>query len=107
MTRELAVVGVTVVGTLVMLAVLDAAPAPTVPKQYCVTDEAARERIRGFMFASLDEALHEQFQHLFLTWMKDDRGQPERARTGVMAAIAGHKTARILATEWIPPICTQ
>ncbi len=75
--------------------------------RYCVTDEEARERIRGFMFSALDQALQDNFEHLFAVWMKDARGQPERARVGVGQAIEAHKQARILATAWVPPICEQ
>ncbi len=85
--------------------VKDDASPQTAATKYCVTDEESRERVRGFLFAALDQALQDNFEHLFAVWMKDARGQPERARVGVGQAIEAHKTARILATEWVPPIC--
>jgi hypothetical protein len=35
---------------------------------------------------ALDNAYHDQLQHLFLGWMKDDSGQPERAIRGAQQA---------------------
>lgn len=79
------------------------AKSQTVPP--CVADEEARERIRGITLQALDEALEEQIKFLFMVWMKDDRGQPDRARVGVSQAVRAHQHARKLAEEWMPPIC--
>ena len=69
-------------------------------------DAPTRERIKGIMLDALDAALQEQIQHLFLTWLKDERGQPGRARTGVEQAIRAHQSARKGALEWAPPECS-
>ena len=73
--------------------------------EFCVSDEAARERIRAIMVDALDDALHDQIKLLFEVWMKDDRGQPERAKVGVRQAIKAHQGARKAALEWEPPLC--
>ena len=71
----------------------------------CVADEETRERIRNIMIDALDEALHDQIKFLFQVWMKDERGQPDRARVGARAAIKAHQSARKSALEWMPPVC--
>lgn len=71
----------------------------------CVADEDTRERIRVIMIDSLDEALHDQIKYLFQIWMKDERGQPDRAKVGARAAIKAHQAARKGALEWMPPVC--
>jgi len=68
-------------------------------------DEATRERIRGVMFDALDESLRQHIVHMFEVWMKDDRGQPERARTGVQNGMRAYLNARKGAAEWMPPPC--
>jgi len=75
--------------------------------ELCVADEASRERIRAIMVDALDDALKDQIMHLFEIWMKDDRGQPDRAKVGVRAAIKAHQGARKAALEWMPQICSQ
>lgn len=71
----------------------------------CMDDET-RERIRAIMIEALDEALHDQIKTLFQVWLKDDRGQPDRAKVGVRAAIKAHQGARRGALEWMPPPCS-
>jgi hypothetical protein len=43
-------------------------------------------RILALERDAIEHAFHEQIQHLFTTWMKDDTGQPNRAVTGVLQA---------------------
>lgn len=71
----------------------------------CIIDDEARERVRNIMIDAVDEALHDQIKVLFQVWMKDDRGQPDRARVGARAAIRAHQAARKGALEWTPPTC--
>ena len=108
MTRAFAIALLIVAIACAFMIILSArtqpAPQPS-GNEYCATDEAVRERIRGLMMDSLDHALGNQFEALYLTWLKDSRSQPERARVGVMQAIRAHKEARVLATEWLPPMC--
>jgi hypothetical protein len=74
-------------------------------RELCVSDEETREQIRVLMFHALDEALKDQVMHVFLTWLKDDTGQPGRARTGVEQAVAAYLRAREGARQWTPPLC--
>jgi hypothetical protein len=108
--RGLLVIVITVLLVILLLMFLpDASTGESVPssdpRYYCVSDVETREHIRNLMFEALDDALHDHFMHLFAIWMKDDKGQPGRARAGVMHGIIAHKTARELAAAWVPPIC--
>jgi len=68
-------------------------------------DEPTRERIRVIMVDALDEALHDHIKTMFEVWMKDERGQPQRAAVGVRQAVRAHQQARKSALEWMPPAC--
>lgn len=69
-------------------------------------DEQTREQIRGVMIEALDDALKEHVKHVFEIWLRDDRGQPGRARTGVLQGIKAYLGARKNALEWTPPLCS-
>src|SRR5262245_29342101 len=79
------------------------ASAETKP-ELCI-DTNTREQIRSVMFDALDEALKVHIKHLYEVWLKDDRGQPERARTGAENGVRAYLQARKGATEWSPPPC--
>jgi len=64
-----------------------------------------REHIKDILLEALDASLKAQIQALFLTWLKDERGQPGRARLGVEQAIRAYHTAREGALHWIPMEC--
>jgi acyl-CoA reductase-like NAD-dependent aldehyde dehydrogenase len=49
--------------------------------------------VRAIIQRSLDEALQAQVQHLFAIWMRDDRGQPQRASAGIRRAVAAYRHA--------------
>jgi hypothetical protein len=68
-------------------------------------DEPTRERMRAVMLEALDEALKEHVKHVFEIWLKDERGQPDRARTGVRQGIKAWLGAHRGALEWMPPSC--
>ena len=82
----------------------DLASAESEPAELCM-DEPTRERLRAIMFEALDEALKDHIVHLFEVWMKDDRGQPDRARVGVKQGIRAHQSARRSAEAWMPQPC--
>jgi hypothetical protein len=103
--RAALVIIIAVIIAIALLLFLPDASGQTAKSPYCAADEAIRERVRGIMLDALDLALQDQFQHLYLTWLKDSRSQPERARAGVQLAITAHKEARTLASEWLPPLC--
>jgi len=80
------------------------ASAETKP-ELCL-DEKTRELIRGIMLEALDHALKVHIEHMFEVWMRDDRGQPGRARTGVQNGVQAYVDARKGAIEWTPPPCS-
>jgi hypothetical protein len=69
------------------------------------TDSATREKIKGIMFEALDAALKNHIVHMFEVWMKDDRGQPERARNGTINGINAYVKASQGVAAWAPPDC--
>jgi len=69
------------------------------------TDAATREKIKTVMLEALDEALKRHIVHMFEVWMKDDRGQPERARNGTIAGINAYLKASNGVANWAPPDC--
>jgi hypothetical protein len=84
-----------------MLASAESQPADIGP---CM-DEVVREQIRTVMLEALDDALKEHIKHVFEIWLRDERGQPERARTGVRQGIRAYLGARKGALDWAPPAC--
>jgi hypothetical protein len=68
-------------------------------------DPASRETVRIIMSEALDTALKNHIVHMFEVWMKDDRGQPERARTGVTNGVAAYLRASKSVATWSPPDC--
>jgi hypothetical protein len=74
-------------------------------RELCVPDEETREQIRTILMSALDDALRDQVMHVFMVWLKDDTGQPGRARTGVEQAVGAYIRARDGTRQWAPPIC--
>ena len=68
-------------------------------------DEQTREQVRSVMLDALDAALKEHITHLYEVWLKDDSGQPLRARTGTERGIRAYLSARKGALDWSPPVC--
>src|SRR5262245_38449307 len=62
------------------------AESTIVELQPCM-DPATREKIRNIMYEAIDDALKEHIMKMYDVWMKDDRGQPGRAATGVRQGI--------------------
>jgi hypothetical protein len=69
-------------------------------------EPALREAVRTIMSDALDTALKNHVVHMFEVWMKDDRGQPERARTGVTNGVAAYLRASKSVATWAPPDCS-
>jgi hypothetical protein len=69
------------------------------------TDAETAEIIRHILIQALDEALKDHVTHVFAIWMRDETGQPERARTGARSAVNAYIRARAGAHEWKPPVC--
>jgi hypothetical protein len=68
-------------------------------------DPAIRETVRAIMSDALDTALKNHVVHMFEVWMKDDRGQPDRARVGVTNGVAAYLRASKSVATWAPPDC--
>jgi len=83
---------------------LSSADSQPVELPVCM-DEATREQIRAVLLEGLDNALRNHIEHVFEVWLKDDRGQPGRARTGVSQGIQAYLKARKGAADWAPPLC--
>lgn len=81
----------------------DVASAESTP--VACAEPAMREAVRAIMSDALDVALKNHIVHMFEVWMRDDRGQPERARTGVTNGIAAYIRASKSVAAWSPPDC--
>lgn len=106
MTKErwvaLAVLVVTVVTTLLLIALFEA--EGKVP--YDCVDPTERERVRQLVFDGIDKGLVEAMGHLFDIWQRDPQNaQPQRAQVGTTNAVNAHVRARALAFAWDPPSC--
>ena len=88
-----------------MLASAESQPAELSPQPNCM-EEQVREQVRAVMLEALDDALKEHIKHVFEVWLKDERGQPGRARTGVSQGIKAYLGARKGALDWAPPVCS-
>lgn len=83
----------------------DASAAP-VKVALCSDEPGINERINEIAFKALDSSLERQVETLFITWMKDDTGQPERAGTGVKRAAVAYVHARTAILAWNIPRCS-
>jgi hypothetical protein len=70
----------------------------------CVSDED-RVNIRRNLLQAVDDALHDHMKALFAGWLKDPAHQPQRASTGLQAAIVAYQRARQDALHWNPKSC--
>jgi hypothetical protein len=60
------------------------------------------ERLKTVLNQALDEALRIHVVNLFSVWMKDDTGQPARARVGIEKAVYAWQHARKAIDGWEP-----
>lgn len=68
-------------------------------------DQKTQDTIRQLMFGALDTALHDHITHTFEVWMKDETGQPTRAKRGVDQGIAAYIRSRNAVATWKLPAC--
>jgi len=88
------------------LSLFDLASAESTPVELApCMDEATREQMKALMLEALDEALKSHIENVFLIWLKDERGQPGRARTGVQQGLKAYLAARRGVESWAPPPC--
>jgi hypothetical protein len=107
MSRErwiaLAVIVITVLTTLMLIALLERAEG-RVPFD-CV-DVTERERVRELALKGVDDGFVNAMEHLFDIWVKDpNTEQPKRAQVGTGNAVNAHIRARVLILGWAPPTC--
>lgn len=53
----------------------------------------ATDDLKAVIRDALENALQNQVEHLFSVWLKDSRGQPERAATGIRRAVTAYRHA--------------
>jgi hypothetical protein len=107
MTREhwlgLAIAAITIVVTLMLIALLDKAES-RVP--FDCFEPTERERVRDISLVAMDKGLEQAVTHLYTIWQKDpDSDQPKRAQVGIVNALNAHNRARKFALAWTPPSC--
>jgi short subunit dehydrogenase-like uncharacterized protein len=74
---------------------------PAKAKPDCIPiDVPTRQKVKQILSDGLDEALKEQLKHVFEVWMKDERGQPDRAAFGVRQAIRAYLRSREGLETW-------
>ena len=75
-------------------------------KPVCVSDED-RVHIRAQVLAAVDDAFRDNIKHLFIGWIKDAHGQPQRASAGLQSSIVAYQRARFDALKWAPESCAK
>src|SRR5262252_7477884 len=81
---------------------LESAMSEPVELPLCM-DEATREQVKSVMLDALDHELQQHIDNVFLIWLRYDRGQPGRARTGVQQGVKAYLSARCGVADWGPP----
>jgi len=106
MILRLAVGVVTIILTLIVLALCDREASSKIP--YDCVDPTERERVRDLVLQGVDDGLRQAMRHLFDVWQKDpNTEQPRRAQVGTTNAVNAHNRARKLALAWDPPSCPE
>lgn len=72
----------------------------------CV-DARDREHLKTLALKALDDAFELQLAHLYEVWLRDLRGQPERAQNGVTRAIKAWQEARRNVERYRPLECPK
>ena len=99
------IVGViTIILTLIVIALLDGREAESKVEQVCV-DPTERETLRELALSGIDEGYKKQVSLLFEIWVKDPHDQPQRAKVGLTNAINAYARARRDALAWAPAHC--
>ena len=95
------------IGAVIIILLGGAVPGPAPSKEIavCSDEPHINDEVNKIAFQALDEALRQQIENLFLTWMKDASGQPARAAVGVRSAIFAYVHAKAAILEWNIPLC--
>ncbi len=102
MVIRIIVGAITIILTLIVIALLDGAESKV--EQVCV-DPTEREALRELALAGIDEGYKKQVSLLFEIWVKDPHDQPQRAKVGLTNAINAYVRARRDALAWAPGHC--
>lgn len=73
----------------------------------CINRAEDRERLKSLAIQALDEAFRNQIEHLYVVWMRDSRGQPQRAQLGTSNAITAWVEVRQAMAKFEPPLCAR
>jgi hypothetical protein len=73
------------------------------PLPVCGTADM-QDQVRAAMFVGLDEAFRARIGALYNNWL-NDRGHPQRAKSGIEIAIAGYLHGYKVVEEWKLPPC--
>lgn len=71
----------------------------------CVPDEETKEKIRAIMMDAAETALKNHIVRMHEIWMKDETGQPARARNGSRQGLKAYIAGRSFILKWNPPLC--
>ena len=100
--RAFAIYVTTVLGTLLLLALL-AVPSQE-PRPQCM-DAEMREHIRAVTLEGYDLALRNHAVSLFAVWLREPHEEPKRASAASQQGIGAYTRAVALARSWQPPLC--
>lgn len=99
------IVGViTIILTLIVIALLDGREVQSKVEQVCV-DPTERETIRELALSGVDEGYKKHVSQLFDIWVKDPHDQPARAKVGMTNGINAYVRARRDSLAWAPVHC--
>ena len=68
-------------------------------------DSQMEEHVRHVILEGIDQGLRNQTARLFELWMKDQSNQPQRALTGMDAAVEAFMRSRDNVLKWNPHTC--
>jgi hypothetical protein len=68
-------------------------------------DKETKEKVRELMLDAIDMALKDHIMHTFEIWMRDESGQPARARKGVQNGVSAYIRSRAAVLAWNPSEC--
>ena len=64
-----------------------------------------KEQVRTLLLEALDESFKDRINHLYGTWLRDEQGQPGRAKVGTNQSINAYLHARQAFEKWNPSEC--
>ena len=71
----------------------------------CVPDIETKGKIRTILLEATEQALKDHVIKMHEVWMRDEKGQPERATNGTRQGVKAFLSGRSFLQKWDPPIC--